>query len=623
MVRKFKHLSCAIVVICLVLFTTSSMFAQINKNAKYVFYFIGDGMGFSHIALAEGYLATEKGIVGSLPMCFTQFPVMGMATSYSNKNYITCSSAAGTALSTGYKTNNSMLGVNPDTVKLESIAAKIHRAGFLVGITTSVTIDHATPAAFYAHSAKRSDYYGIAKELPVSGYDFFGGGGFEGTKDPRNTKENIYDNVAKNGYTIAYGLDDFKNKKDDAKKMILFQNKGRENEILPTAWTREEKDLKLKDVVQAAIDFLYSSKGFFLMAEGGQIDWGAHANDLATTIFETLDFDQAIQLAYEFYKQHPDETLIVVTADHETGGVTLGNVKGYNFDLSELVNLRKANKAKKQGLNVDNYMSGSSVDSLSLRAKIGWTTSGHTGGAVPVFAVGCGSEMFAGRMDNTDIPKRICKAMGVEFNKYSDHYYSRMGEFNKEQAISKNDIVFVGNSLTQGGDWATLLPDTQKKLAAKEGKIRNRGIIGDTADGIFDRLASITSSQPSKIFLMTGANDISHNISADTIAVRIERIIKQIKKDSPSTKIYMQSLLPIDESFNRYKNLNGKTEEFAKINILLKELSKREKITFIDLYQHFVQKGTQILNKEYTTDGLHLNTKGYEVWAKQLLKYVK
>ena len=148
------------------------------------------------------------------------------------------------------------------------------------------------------------------------------------------------------------------------------------------------------------------------MVEGGKIDWAAHSNELQGTIFELLDFDQAIQVAYKFYQQHPDETLIVVTADHETGGVTLGRGKGYVYDLSVV---KESNAGVASGSDVSNYMQDISKDSLSVVAKIGWTTTSHTGGAVPVFAIGAGSEMFAGRQDNTDVPKKICKAMGVQF----------------------------------------------------------------------------------------------------------------------------------------------------------------------------------------------------------------
>ena len=388
-----------------------------EKQAKYVFYFIGDGMGFSHISLTEGYKATEEGKIGNEPLCFSQFPVMGMATSYSANKYITCSSAAGTALATGSKTNNGMLGTAPDSSNLTAISYKIHNAGFPVGITTSVTIDHATPGSFYANSTARSDYYSIGEQLATSGFEFFGGGGFYGAKDKREAEKSLYDLAAENGYSIAYGVDEYAKAKESAKaadgsqKMILFQKMEKRNNDLPYVLEREEGDLELPQVVEKAIDFLDNSKGFFLMVEGGKIDWAAHSNDLAGTIFEMLDFDQAIAVAYEFYKKHPDETLIVVTADHETGGVTLGRTKGYAYDLSVVM---KADQ-KAGNSDVSNYMDGISKDSLSVVAKIGWTTTSHTGGAVPVFAVGAGSQMFAGRQDNTDIPKKICKAMGVEF----------------------------------------------------------------------------------------------------------------------------------------------------------------------------------------------------------------
>lgn len=397
--------------LCVVMLASS---CSQEKKAKYVFYFIGDGMGFSHISLTEGYLATKEGQIGNSPLCFTQFPVMGMATSYSANRYITCSSAAGTALATGSKTNNGMLGVTPDSSNLVSIAYKIHNAGFPVGITTSVTIDHATPASFYANSAARSDYYSIAEQLASSGFEFFGGGGFYGAKDKREQEKSLYDIASQAGYEFAYGVDEYGAKKDSADKMILFQKGEKKNNDLPYVAEREDGDLTLPQVVESAIDFLNNQNGFFLMVEGGKIDWAAHSNDLAGTIFEMLDFDQAIAAAYEFYKQHPDETLIVVTADHETGGVTLGRGKGYVYDLSVVGRPQKGN-VEGVSTDVSNYMSGVSADSLSKVAKIGWTTTSHTGGAVPVFAVGAGSGLFAGRQDNTDIPKRICKAMGVEF----------------------------------------------------------------------------------------------------------------------------------------------------------------------------------------------------------------
>ncbi len=396
------------------LFVVSSCCNNNQKQAKYVFYFIGDGMGFAHVALAEAYNAAKQGKIGSEPLAFTQFPAMGMATTYSASNMITCSSAAGTALSTGYKTNNGMLGVTPDTSNLVSIAKMIHNFGYKVGVMSTVTIDHATPAAFYANSAARNDYYSIAAQLPLSGFEFFGGGGFGGVEKQGDRKP-LYDIVAENGYAVAMGAEDFEAKKGSADKILFFQDSADINNILPYAFEREESDISLAQVVKAAIEFLDNEKGFFIMAEGGQIDWAAHANDITNTIHETIDFDEAIQVAYQFYLKHPDETLIVVTADHETGGLTLGRTKGYVFDLASVPG-RKAQMTTSERADINNYMEHTPADSLSKAAKIGWTTTSHTGAAVPVFAVGAGSEAFVGRMDNTDIPKRIMDAMGLQFN---------------------------------------------------------------------------------------------------------------------------------------------------------------------------------------------------------------
>jgi alkaline phosphatase len=170
--------------------------------------------------------------------------------------------------------------------------------------------------------------------------------------------------------------------------------------------------LTLPQIVDAAITVLERNpKGFFLMAEGGLIDWAAHSQDLAGTIFEVLDFDKAIAVANAFYEKHPDETLIVVTADHETGGLALGR-KGYTYDLTVVDDIKNASAST----SVDEYMnSPKAIDSVNENARVGWTTYSHCGGPVPVWAKGVGAEQFAGRQDNTDIPKKICAAMGVAF----------------------------------------------------------------------------------------------------------------------------------------------------------------------------------------------------------------
>lgn len=401
-------------VLLFIALTLSCANQQQQQKPKYVFYFIGDGMGFTHLSISEAYQQyMENGEIGSKPLSFTQFPVMGMATNYSKSHIITCSSAAGTALSTGHKTNNYYLGVSPDSTKLESISYKIHNSGKKVGILTSVTIDHATPAAFYAHSISRSDYYSIAKEIATSGFEFFAGGGLLKPTGEKEDQPSAYDYIEENGYTILSGIEDFEKNKTTSDKVLLLQNNGRESRDLPYAIDRKEGDTKLSDLVKAAIEYLDNENGFFMMAEGGKIDWASHANDAKTAILETIDFSNAIEVAYKFYLEHPNETLIVVTADHETGGLSFGKEKGYEVYFEEL-----DSQISSKDVTADTYEKGGAkkeIEEANKKAKMGWSTKSHTGTAIPIFAIGIGSENFAGRMDNTDIPKKICKSLGIAF----------------------------------------------------------------------------------------------------------------------------------------------------------------------------------------------------------------
>lgn len=400
----------SIIILSLLIFFSSlnvTAYAQKSRleSPKYVFLFIGDGMSQAHISMAEAYLATQKGIVGNEAIPFTKFPILGMATTYSANSYITCSSAAGTALSTGFKTNNGMLGVDPDTNKLTSITYKIHSKNIPIGIVSSVTIDHATPGAFYANSSARSDYYEIATQIPSTGFEFFGGGGFVQPNGEKRDQTNIYKILEDGGYAVVRGLGNLESKKS-SKKIALFQVDGKEAD-LPFAIDRQEGDLALKDVVIVAIDHLFCNKGFFIMAEGGKIDWAAHSNDAKADILEVLDFADAVEVAYQFYLKHPRETLIIVTADHDTGGLSLGRETGYTLKLNELKNQKSSFAVDTNS--VETYMG------YNKAANIGWTTTSHTGIAVPVFSIGSGSSSFSGRMDNTEIPKKILKLMNIEF----------------------------------------------------------------------------------------------------------------------------------------------------------------------------------------------------------------
>ena len=311
------------------------------QRAKYVFFFIGDGMGLNQVNTTEMYLGEQAGLIGTQPLTFASFPVAGMATTFSASNSITDSAAGGTALATGSKTYNGAIGVNVDKETVMSVAERAKRSGKKVGVTTSVSVDHATPASFYAHRVNRSMYYEIAQDMLKADFDFYAGGGFLRPDKTFDGKEapSIFPQIEEAGYTLARGVDEYEVKCDDADKMVLIQKEGADPASLPYAIDREEGDLTLKQITESAIDFLTkdNNKGFFLMVEGGKIDWACHNNDVATAVQEVLDLDEAVKVAYEFYKQHPKETLIVITADHETGGLGLG-YDGYTLALKSLAN---------------------------------------------------------------------------------------------------------------------------------------------------------------------------------------------------------------------------------------------------------------------------------------------
>lgn len=448
-----------------------------NGQAKYVFYFIGDGMGVNQVNGTEMYQAElQNGRIGVEPLLFTQFPVATMATTFSATNSVTDSAAAGTALATGQKTYNHAISVGEDKNVIQTVAEKAKKAGKKVGVTTSVSVDHATPAAFYAHQPDRGMNYEIALDLPKANFDFYAGGGFLKPNTSFDKKEvpSIFPIFEESGYTVARGYNDYKAKAGKADKMILIQEEGANPSCLPYAIDRKEGDLTLAQITESAIDFLTKgkNKGFFLMVEGGKIDWACHANDAATVFNEVKDMDDAVKVAYEFYKKHPKETLIVVTADHETGGIVLGtgkyalNLKALQYQkhsadgLSQRISELRKSKGNKvtwedmktflgeeMGLETIPYFVGtgkklrdefeksfvknkvvfaesmySKSEPMAARAKevmdeismVGWVSGGHSAGFVPVFAIGAGSHLFGEKIDNTEIPKRIAKAAGYK-----------------------------------------------------------------------------------------------------------------------------------------------------------------------------------------------------------------
>ncbi len=440
-----------------------------GAKARYVFYFIGDGMGMGHVNATQYY---NRMVLGNEePLLMMQFPVASQAWTYSASSPVTDSAAAGTALSTGFKTNNYMVAIAPDsTTHYKSIARTLKDEGWGVGILSSVAPDDATPAAFYANRLDRGMLEGIDEDAVKSGYDFMGGASLRGLKDSEGRPTAAAGMLEKSGIKIVYGTDGHEN--IDAERLIVLSPEGvwsNNNDIgytidsIPGAMTLPE--LTRAGLAQVS---RRSPDRFFMMVEGGNIDHAAHANDPGGVIKEILNFQDAIKIAYDFYLQHPDETLIVVTADHDTGGMALSRkTKGglalidnqriskdrltdYCRDLLEnnkpiTWEEMKALLSDKLGFwtaipvddktteSLQNTFNRTFIDrtALSERAlynvynafvvevfkiynkQVGtaFISSSHTANPVPVFAIGAGAGKFSGANNNTDIPKLIYEAI--------------------------------------------------------------------------------------------------------------------------------------------------------------------------------------------------------------------
>ena len=391
----------AIIAIAISLITFSSCCSKQNETkAKYIFLFIGDGMGATHVAAAESYLSYKTDKLGGEQLLMTTFPYYGTATTHSADRHVTCSSAAGTAIACGEKANNGTVGINKDSVNIKSVAYCLQEDGYNIGIITTVPVNHATPSAFYAHNIKRSNHYEIALDLPGSGFNFFASAGFLDYKGKDGEKDDINQVIESQGYTVCYGLDEYNTNGADKDKVVFCQasskDESAENYVSDA---KAEEDITIAKMVELGLESLGDDEPFFIMCEGGTIDWAAHDNRTMSMVTDVIAFDQAVKVAYDFYLQHPEETLIIVTADHETGGLTLG-AGSSTINWEKLESEWIANDKK----DLTDYDTNRRHNKS---CSIGWTTGSHTGGAVPVFAIGKGAENFNGRIDNTDIKGKI------------------------------------------------------------------------------------------------------------------------------------------------------------------------------------------------------------------------
>ncbi|OLA83596.1 MAG: hypothetical protein BHW65_08785 [Verrucomicrobia bacterium CAG:312_58_20] len=435
--------------------SAAALAAQAAKPVKYVFLFIGDGMSIPQRMTAEelARINTGKGLA------INSMPHQALTTTRSANSFITDSAASGTAIACGSKTNNGMIGMDPKGGRLKSVAEVARDSGRKVGILTSVTLNHATPAAFYGHNRSRGNYYDLGLDLVESGFDFFGGGGIAECDDKKakSYKGDIYEIAEGRGYTVV--------RKDMKALAALKPGCGK---VIATGadgalmYNLDAPDSpRIADFTKKAIELLDNERGFFIMVEGGKIDWMCHANDAATVMAEVADFDNAVKVALEFARKNPRDTLVVVTGDHETGGLTMGFAgTAYNSYIDRLNAQKRSreafNSASKKlaggGKDIEfedvipllsesfgfvfdedsesplalseaergelekafgRWKKDVSKGALSLaaakilnnKAGLAWTSDAHTALPVETSAQGAGAEVFSGTIDNTDIAK--------------------------------------------------------------------------------------------------------------------------------------------------------------------------------------------------------------------------
>lgn len=333
----------------------SSVFAETKIQGKkdgkgtpkYVFVFVGDGMSYPQIQSAAYYQGKDAaGIVdvvkkSSNPsdspemegLSFYDFPVAGSASTYDATSFAPDSASTATSIFTGYKTHSSSINVDiTKKIKYRTIAEQLRdQKNWKIGVISTVNLNHATPAATYAHQASRKSNYLIGEELVASNFDYFAGGALMEPKDKKGDKESIYDLAKKEGYTVCFDQKSASSLKNGDKALVIAETLA-DSDSMSYENDRKEGEWSLRDYVKKGIEVLDNKKGFFMMVEGGKVDWACHANDARSSIADTIALSDAVEEAIAFYNEHPKETLILVTADHETGGLTIGYA-GTDYNL--------------------------------------------------------------------------------------------------------------------------------------------------------------------------------------------------------------------------------------------------------------------------------------------------
>lgn len=402
-----------------------------NGKVKNVIYMIPDGYNADYATNYRWF----KGENSS----FDPY-VKGLIQTHSANSEVTDSAAAGTAMATGVKTNNGMVSVSPDKEEVESILDSAEDAKKSTGLVATSTITHATPATFGASVVDRGDQAKIAPQYFKNDVDVILGGGRDyflpTSEGGKQTEDNLIKEAQKDGYEYVTNTDELSNVSGN-KVLGLFSDGAMASEL-----ERPETDQpSLADMTDAAINALDQDKdGFFLMVEGSQIDWAGHANDAAWAMHDTKAFDEAVAEAIEFAKKD-GKTLVVVAGDHETGGMSVGANGEYDVKTEVLRDVTASGAYMAKQLNdtrsnvedvvkeytgleltdkeVNRIKDASAADSainkvISDRALVGWTSDGHTGTDLPIYAYGPQSDKFVGLHDNVDIPMIMAEAMKIE-----------------------------------------------------------------------------------------------------------------------------------------------------------------------------------------------------------------
>jgi len=344
-----------LLLLCIIIISTcdqekKSPISTEGQQPKYIFFFIGDGMSLPQVNMTKAayfmkdYRLDKKPEFGNKPMNITKLPVTGIATTYASNRFITESAAAGTALSTGIKTSCGTVGMSPDHKEnYRNIAEMARDKGMKVGIVSSVSIDHATPACFYAHVTDRGKYNLIASQMAISGFDYFGGGFAKGQEEYSHNpdgKLNIIEQMTNAGYEVVSDIEKMKSLQP-GKKYWAYNPDYTSGASLKYEIDQPKDYFGLAEFTELGIRLLENEKGFFMMIESGKIDWACHSNDAVTTAHEVVALDESVGKALEFYNKHPEETLIIITGDHETGGLTMGYAGTHYESVFEILNYQK------------------------------------------------------------------------------------------------------------------------------------------------------------------------------------------------------------------------------------------------------------------------------------------